>query len=60
MLVMTHADQQKQVWNLYWDTTAAPINIHARPQCADPEIERDTIADSFDGGAPAAGWQARK
>ena len=55
---MTHADQRKQVWNLYWDTTGAALNIYARPQWADQEIEPDTIADSIDGDVPAAGWHA--
>ena len=42
--VMTHADHQKQVRNLYWDTTGAAINICARPHWADQEIEPGTIA----------------
>jgi hypothetical protein len=56
--VMTHADHQKQVRNLYWDTTGAAISICARPQWADQEIEPGTIAGSIDGDVPAAGWHA--
>jgi len=56
--VMTHADHQKQVWNLYWDSTGEAINIFARPQWVDQEIDPDAIADSIDGDVPAAGWLA--
>ena len=56
--VMTHADQQKRVWNLYWDSTGAAINVYARAQWADQEIDADAIADSIDGDVPAAGWYA--
>ncbi|MCW2540968.1 MAG: hypothetical protein JWN95_2693 [Frankiales bacterium] len=56
--VMTHADKQKQVWNLYWENTGAAINVYARAQWADQDIDPDAIAESVDGNVPAAGWRA--
>ncbi|TFV79401.1 hypothetical protein E4P39_01820 [Blastococcus sp. CT_GayMR19] len=55
---MTRATQNKQTFNLYWDTSGAEVAVYARPQWAGEEIDEDVIAESIDGGVPASGWQA--
>lgn len=56
--VMTHADERKQVWNLYWDTSGGTVNIYARPQWADEKLDYDAIAASIDGDVPAESWRS--
>ncbi|MFQ1003658.1 hypothetical protein [Modestobacter sp. SSW1-42] len=55
--VMTRADERKQVYNLYWDTSGGTVNVYARPQWADAELDYDAIAESIDGKVPADGWR---
>lgn len=37
-VVMTRADERRQVWNQYWDTSGDTVNDYARPQWADEEL----------------------
>lgn len=56
--VMTHADERKQVYNLYWDASGGTVNVYARPQWANEELDYDAIAESIDREVPADGWRA--
>lgn len=53
---MTHADEQKHVWNLYWDRSGSTYVIRARQQWSDG-VDPDAVAESIDGGIPADGWR---
>lgn len=54
---MTHADERKHVWNLYWDTSGSELVIRARGQRADEDIDPQVVAESIDGDVPALGWR---
>lgn len=55
-IAMTHADEKKHVWNLYWDRSGSTYVIRARQQWSDG-IDPDAVAKSIDGGIPADGWR---
>lgn len=55
--VMTHADEHKHVWNLFWDVSGK-VAVNVRSQWADEEIDAEAIADSIAGEVPASGWCA--
>lgn len=56
--VMIHADKDKRVFNLYWDTDGRSLTIHRRASWADADIDADVVAESIDGDVPAHGWKA--
>ncbi|VTR77747.1 hypothetical protein [Cellulomonas hominis] len=54
--VMTHADEKKQVWNLFWDRSAgSSIRIYARSRWED-DFDADAIASMVDDDIPAEDW----
>ena len=53
--VMTHAERQRQVWNLYWEHSGAVFTIYARSQWSE-QLDPVAIAESIDGDVPADGW----
>lgn len=55
--VMARADERKQVWNLFWDTSGGELAIYARPQWQDDDIDAEFVARMIDGGVPAEGWR---
>ena len=54
--VMTHADERKQTFNFYWDTSGREIAINARNVWADQEVDVDQAAQWIDGDVPAGDW----
>lgn len=56
--VMSRADERKQVWNLFWDTSGGELAIYSRPQWDDEDIDAEFVAGMIDGGVPAEGWRA--
>jgi hypothetical protein len=55
--VMTRADEDKHVWNLYWHRAGGELRVLPRPQWQTEGIDPDAVADSLDGQVPAAGWR---
>jgi hypothetical protein len=55
--VITHADERKQVWNLFWDTSGSEIVIYLRDTWADVDFDPVEVARSIDGEVPAEGWK---
>jgi hypothetical protein len=55
--VMLHADKDKRVLNLYWETDMRTISIRARGYWEDDEIDADVVADGIDGDLPAEAWK---
>lgn len=55
---MTRADENKQVWVLYWDTRGRELAIHARQTDWDPADPADIeyALKVIDGDVPLDGW----
>jgi hypothetical protein len=55
---MSRADERKQVWNLFWDTSGGDLAVYPRPQWEDEDIDAEFVATMIDGGVSAEGWRA--
>lgn len=57
-IAITHADERKSVWHLYWDSSTWPPQIHARERWRGVDIDPDEVAQGIDGSVPATAWAA--
>ena len=56
--VMSRANERKQVWNLYWDSSGGELVVYAHGQSENEDIDLRVVACSIDGDVPPAGWRA--
>lgn len=56
-IVMTRADERKQVLNLYWADGDREHVIHVRGYWPNNELDAAQVARSIDGHLPATAWK---
>lgn len=56
--IMTRADERKQTFDLYWETSGKKLQIMLRSSWDDGVIAPDAAATTISGGVTADGWKA--